>query len=176
MKSMTGIIMAAVLAVVSLDAVAQELSEDEYWETVFALFDDHLAMNRSNAGVFHNETQIELYRAFGYDHPILDGNEPGGFYARAPGSTWLARLESFRDEGGSIRCIRIPPLVLKDTICGFDLSVLYASWNELVRADETIAAFHLGRVCRQTPEACEPFLDTENLFGSQQWTQTSDRN
>ncbi len=149
--------------------IAQELSEDQYWETVFRLVDDHILMD--HAGVFSDSIDAAHSEWLIANHEILGGNAPGGFYARPPGSEWLERMKRLRDAdlGAVVRgertfpirlyCIDIPPLVLRDSICGSELWPLYASWDNVTAVEGIVAAFQLARVCRDSPEACEPYLD-----------------
>lgn len=144
-------------------ASAQTLTADEYWQAALALVDDHIAMDA--AGVFLDDQTIEGDRRLGieFDHPILAGAEPGGFYARPPGSEWLSRFEALQDadvEGGPFaHCVSVPALLITDFVCPNEVGKLYTSSGDFDLTEKIIALFHLARVCRETPEACAPYLD-----------------
>ena len=137
------------------------ISADEYWQFAFALVDDHIAMD--DEGVFLNDDELKVLQ--GYKFPtdgILGTNEPGGFYERPPGSDWLRRLERFQNldvaGGPRAKCTEIPPLLIDREVCAFEVVQLYASWNDFDLAEKTIALFHLARICREAPQACEPYI------------------
>lgn len=146
----------AVLALCA-SASAQELSEeDQYWDTVFRLVDTHVLMDQ--AGVFIDAVGLQYARQAGnqFDYEILGGQAPGGFYSRPPGSVWLEEVQALQNTPN--RCLDIPPLLLRDSICGSEVLSLYSTWNDMATAEMIVAIFHLARVCRDSAKTCEPYM------------------
>ena len=149
---------AFVAALVTLPFIAW--AEDSYKDRTLALFAEFLEMKRD--GVFMPPQTLKLYQDAGLKFPnrIRGDNPPGGFFARPPGSVWLAKVEALRDEGkpGDLenQCFDIPKdLSGGDVICGFELILFVgAAIDEDTELDNLTRRFWLGKICHEAPAAC----------------------
>ncbi len=153
---------AAVLAATFLasPANAEPISETDYWQQTAGLLNEYLEMRRE--GVFMDYASLKIFEDSGVKFPnrIRGSNAPGGHFARPPGSAWLKRVQQFRKlevEGdfGS-QCSKIPKLPSGvDIVCGFELISLVT--GSLIDLDGTVSKFFLALICRDSPQACEPY-------------------
>lgn len=149
----------AAIALVSAHGHAQTISEDEYRETVFVLFDEFMQMKKD--GVFLDAETVELLMKAKHKFPntIRGDNLPGGFFARPPGSDWLKRVQALRETGHKFVCFDIPEMPSGTGICGHDLMQLYmgiGSPNDVSFLDAVAGRFWLAAICHKNPGACAP--------------------
>ena len=143
------------------------LSEEEYRDTVIALFKDFVRMEFD--GVFLDYERVEQLTRGGYEFPntIRGDNPPGGWFAQPPGSDWLKRVDALEDSGHKFVCFNIPSIpshsgIGYSEICAAQaLSTLWASAgdpNPAAYLDGLVAQFWLATLCHESPQACEPYL------------------
>lgn len=148
----------AVLATALVTSTANAMSEDEYRESVLTLFLEFLQMK--DEGVFLDFDQVRTLQDGGYKFPndIRGDNEPGGFFARPPGSEWLAKVQGLRDSGHNFVCFDTPKFATGHGVCGFQLFDLYSGIidsGDVDFLDAAIAKFWVAWICYRSPDACD---------------------
>ena len=149
-----------VAALFSAQTQAQTISEDEYRQAVLVLFEEFLQMRRD--GVFLDQATIELLGPDTFSNVIRGDNAPGGWFARPPGSDWLARVQRLTDSDHKLVFIDIPPVRGPDFVGGHDLFNLYSG---IIDSDDpdfldlAVARFWLATICHKSPEACEAYIE-----------------
>lgn len=149
-----------VAALLSAQAQAQTTSEDEHLQAVLVLFEEFLQMRED--GVFLDLETIELLGGpDSFSNVIRGDNAPGGWFARPPGSDWLASVQRLRDSDHKLVFIDIPPTRGHDFVGASDLINLYSGIidsDDPTFLDLAVARFWLATICHESPEACEPHI------------------